>query len=838
MSAPEEDTRPLLARPLLQAVVLLVFFVSGAAALVYEVVWTRSLTLVFGVTTYATATVLATYMGGLALGSWYFGRWIDRGRHPLRVYAGLELGIGLYALLVPVFFDAVQPAYVLLHQADLPAPVFALLRALMMGGVLLVPTTLMGGTFPVLVRFFVASRGQVGGATGLLYAFNTAGAVAGCVLAGFVLIAEFGLAVSIWVAVVANLACALSAVALAPFTRGAAMPVAEAGPAETGDASPRTIVFVLIAIGLSGFAALAYEVVWTRALLRYIHNSVYAFTTMLTTFLAGIAIGSALYTAFLRNLRRQLLLFAVLELSVGIGFLVSAHLFAYLPQITEALRGTAAIDSFGASLQSMVLMSGLILFVPSVLLGATVPAATHLSASRLSTIGSTVGRVYAVNTLGSILGSLGAGFLLIPVLGMQGTITLLVALNIVLGSLLLMTDLSLASRRAPIAVAAAAIVGLLVFALPSDLFRRTFSPKNHTLVFYQEGVTDTVGVVEQNGQRRIQYEDQRGTAGTTSYSWNFFLGHLPMLLHPGEPQNVLHICFGVGNSLSAVVRHDSVERVDNVELSPHILDAASYFWTNNAVISNPKVNTIIDDGRNHLMTTREVYDVIALEPPLLFTAGVIHLFTREFYEHAEKRLAPDGVLLQWLPIGEVSIDEERMIFRAMHDVFPHATAWGHHPGGPLLLIGMKQPLSIDYTRLRRRMRQGRVGHDLRMIEIRDVDHLLSYFFFDEAAFGAFASSVDPVTDDRTVVDFRSPYYLSSGFGLGARFEEAGVNGVTPLGAAWKRYLFYFRQRRSVVPYLTNLGRHTPEQVAARIERRAKPKVKVPEPIAQEEWQRP
>ena len=718
----------------LQPIVLAVFFASGAAALVYEVVWTRSLSLVFGITTYATATVLATYMGGLALGSWYFGRWIDAGRRPLMVYAALEVAIGVYALLVPLIFDAVQPIYVLLKQADLPGPAFALARAVLSGGILLVPTTMMGGTFPVLVRYFVTSREGIGGATGILYAFNTAGAVAGCVLGGFVFIAEYGLQVSTWIAAVTNFGCAAAAVALAAAATERGRTVSAVEP-ETRGHPRRITVLVLVAIGLSGFAALAYEVLWTRALLRHVHNSVYAFTTMLTTFLAGIAIGSALYTAFLRNVRRPLTVFALLEVGVGVGFLASAQLFAGLPEIAAAVRGTTDIDSFGASLQSMVLMSALILFAPSVLLGATLPLATHLYARSVSTVGASVGRIYAINTVGSILGSLGAGFVLIPTIGMQGTLVLLVAVNVLLGASLALADQADGRRRAATGIGFAALLAILLFALPSDLFRRTFAPEGKELVFYAEGVTDSVGVTESAGQRAILYEDQRGTAGTYSYSWNFFLGHLPVLLHPGEPKTALHICFGVGNSLSAMAAHDELERIDNVELSPHILEAAPYFWTNDDVLDDPKVKTIIDDGRNHLLTTREIYDVIALEPPLLYTAGVIYLYTREFYEAAAKRLASDGVLLQWLPVGEVTLDEEKMIFRALHDVFPHATAWGHHPGGPLLLIATKEPLRIDYQRLRRRMNAGEVGRDMRLIGIHGIDHLLAYFIFDEEKFG-------------------------------------------------------------------------------------------------------
>ena len=800
---------------------VLCFFASGAAGLVYQVLWTRQLSLIFGVTTYAVATVLATFMGGLALGSWVLGRMVDRRPNALAWYALLELGIGLYALLVTPLFQALAVPYVALHRLDASYATLAGLRALLAALVLLPPTTLMGGTFPALTRYWVHSSAEIGRGTALLYFLNTSGAIVGCLLAGFVMLERLGLQGTTVAAALVNIVVALIALGLSRVRRDVAPAAPAPEPRPDAGFSRTHAGLVLLCVGLSGFVSLGHEVLWARALLRYLYNSTYAFTTMLGTFLLGIALGSAVYAARLHRARRPLLLLAVLQTLVGLGFLGSSLVFPHLPAITAALGGSAHITSFAQSLWIMALNAALTLLVPTIVLGASFPLATSLAARRLATLGSAVGLVYAVNTLGAILGSLATGFVLIPTIGMRGTLTLLIALSIASGGALALAAARRPAGRLVAGAATAALLAVVVSATRDDIFRRTFAPSGLNLVYYQEGATDTVGVVENIGQRFIMYEDQRGTAGTNSFRVNFFFGHLPVLLHPGTPRRVLHICFGVGNSLSAVAAHDDVEQIDSVELSPHVVGAAPYFWTNNGVISHPKVRTIVDDGRNYVMASRETYDVIALEPPETFTAGVINLYTREFYRHALDRLAPDGIMMQWIPTGEAPLEQERMLFRAFSDVFPHVTAWRQLDSGCMLLIGTRAPLTIDYMRLRARMDAPRVRRDMELSGVRDADHLLSFFVYDEPAFREFVREAEPVTDDRTVLDFTIPRHLGSGFGLGSWNTRARMDGRDPFGEAILRMQWYAQHRRPVTPLLTNLGDEPPAAIVGRIAARAK-----------------
>ncbi len=799
--------------------IALIFFLSGSAALVYEVVWMRQLTLIFGATTYAVSTILATFMGGLALGSYFFGRFSDRTQRPLLAYAALEVGIGAYALLVPALFQALRDPYVILYRLELSHPVLTLGRAVLAGAVLLPPTILMGGTLPILANYLIRKYGDVGKQTGLLYFVNTGGAVVGCALAGFYLIEHFGLLTTTRLVAATNFGLALLT-AVVHFSSKPRQALQDQGATPLAlrgaDISPLTARLTLICIGISGFASLAYEVFWTRALLRYIYNSTYAFTAMLAVFLLGLAIGSSLYVVLPYRKSRPALVFAALELGAGLSFLLSVWLFTDLRARASFFLGDH-IGSFSDSVQVLVLRSGMILFLPAVFFGATLPLATEICAPQLEKVGRSVGRVYAANTVGAILGSLAASFVLIPTLGMQNTLALLIAINIAIAGALVFVEMRVFWRKAVVVGCAVAILFSVPQLLPTDVFRRTFTPAEFDLVFYHEGATDTVGVVERNGQRVIMYEDQRGTAATSTYPWNYVFGHLPVLLHPGEPTRGLHICFGVGNSLSAMAAHDSIETVDSVELSPHVLDAAHYFWSNNGVITNPKIRTIIDDGRNFAMASNKTYDVISIEPPETFTTGVINLYTREFYEDIENRLADDGVFVQWVPVGETALSEESMLLRAFYDIFPHATVWQHVTvPGPILLVGTKSPLQIDYQLLKQKVARPRVRRDLELSGVHGVDDLLAMFLFGPRVLEEILQGVQPVTDDRTVLDFSMPRNLGSGFGMGSFSFEARQDEKGPESIRSARSKFYLSKRKSILPFLTNIGEEEPGAVARRI----------------------
>lgn len=740
---------------------LVAYVLSGAGGLVYQVVWTRLLSLTFGVTVFATSAVLASFMAGLGLGSWLAGRRIDRHPAPLRVYALLEIGIGLYALAVPAILDALTPAYVALAgRLEGHFLAFNLARATLAFVVLLVPTTLMGATVPAIGRYLVQRFETVGWNVGLLYALNTAGAVAGTLAAGFVLIGTLGIWRTTLVTAAVNVAIGVVLLGVGR-TR---IPVAAAVPSAAGGAPTAAVRLAIVVFAASGFTALAYEVVWTRVLLVHLHNSTYAFSAMLATFLLGLAAGNAMLMRSYDRIARPLFWLGTVEVAIGVSVMVAA--LAYIP-----LRwlGNPADASWSWALAHMFARAGIVLLPSAFLFGMTFPLVARVVTLGLGTVGRDLAGAYAANTLGGVLGSLAGGFVLVPALGLRHTIVALAAVNVCLG-VACWTATAEGRRRVRLVGLGAALAVLPALVVPRTIFFDALESQAFRLIFYEEGVTDTTGVWESrvDGHRIVTYGDMRGTAGTQTDPLNRVQAHVAHLMHP-NPRRSLQICFGVGNTLAAAALHPEVERLDCVELSPHVRQTAPYFWTNDNVLENPKVRLVIDDGRNFLLRTTERYDVITLEPPDLYTAGVVNLFTVEFYRLAAAALAADGILCQWLPAAEASHDEVRMLVAAFAAVFPETSLWreGRGPGAPVLLVGSLRPVPVDLDVLARRMRHEAVRGDLERLTIGTPATLAELFVAGPERTRRWVAGVTPVTDDRTVIDFTTPRAVYSGFGFGA-----------------------------------------------------------------------
>jgi spermidine synthase len=458
----------------LLAVGLFCFFFSGVAGLIYEVVWTRMLTQIFGNTTYAIATVLSAFMAGLAIGSYVFGQIADRGKNDFLLYGRLEAGVGVYGFLVPWFFKFGQKLYAPIYGLNESYPfVFNLLLFFLSFVLLVFPTLLMGATLPVLSRFFVRSFSDLGRRVGDLYATNTLGAVLGCGFAGYLFIPMLGMRRTVYLAAGINLVIAV--VILIVDRIRLKEPVGFAPQAETfvqtepssGEASSSLRWVVLGSFALSGFASLVYENAWTRALSLVIGSSVYSFTTMLVTFLVGLALGGFIYARVMGEREVRLSAFGLIELWVGLASLATIPLFEKLPLIfVRLLHGFG--DSFSVFLSLQVFLCGLIMFLPTVLLGLTFPLVARLFTQSLYKVGSGVGNSYAANTVGAIIGSFVGGFILIPTLGVQNTITLAVIVNLLIGSLLVIADarVSMVPRYA-LGLAIVIIAILVPFRVPT-----------------------------------------------------------------------------------------------------------------------------------------------------------------------------------------------------------------------------------------------------------------------------------------------------------------------------------------------------------------------------------
>jgi spermidine synthase len=755
------------------------FLVSGATSLAYQVLWSRQFALIFGVTIHGIATVLCAFMAGLMLGSLLGGRLASRVRSPLRLYGILELLIGAWAAAMPWLVQGIEDAYVATSHAfeTLPAARNAV-RMLLALAALLVPTALMGATFPLLVRHAARDSVRLGRTLGLLYGINTLGAMLGCLGAGLFLLEHLGLRGTNLAAAAGNAAVGIAAMFLG---RKVPAPVAAAAtdPADAPDR--RWQRAALAATFVAGFSGLAYEVLWTRVLMFFLHASAYAFALMLAGVLLGLSLGSLVAgpVADRCSRRGNILLLAAVQIGIaGFAFL-SLETASRLPDlvawVATTVLGPGLISSFPRALFLMTVQVVAVVVPTTLMQGAAFTFAVRACASSHQTAPKVAGQVYGANTCGAILGSLLVGFVLMELLdGVGRTFLVVVLLNALAGAGLALASGGTTGRTRPVArtalVLLAALVGVTAVArLDAGVFRRMFERRFGELLYFAEGAADTTAVAlvgtETLRMPSLFYGDGRGVAGVNTMPDNRMVGHLPMLLH-GAPRRALSICYGVGNTAWSMAIHDEVEQLVCVELSPHVLETSRFFaLTNHDVLQHKKLRMVIQDGRNHLLLAREKYDVITLEPPHVNTAGVVNLFTREFYRLCDRALNPGGVVANWFSIGLTPLREAQMLVRTMAEVFPVVTVWQTPQLHSWVVLGSHHPLRVDEVELGRRMAAPDLRASVSEAGFGLPEELLAWLVLDEAGVARWTEGVPGISDDRTVVDFTINRHPMTSFGI-------------------------------------------------------------------------
>ena len=774
------------ARKSVLAGVVACFVLSGFAALLYQTAWLRQFSLVFGTSELAVATVLAAYMAGLAAGAAAAGRWMTRIRRPILVYGLLEGGIAVSALAVPVLLGAAGAAYVaLLGDRALPPdastlgqPLFYLAVAFV---VLLLPTGFMGATLPLLTRHAVRSDRELGPRVALLYAGNTAGAVAGAVAAAFVLLPALGLNATVWVGVAVNAAVFGIAVMLAkkaPGITGAGKPAAAVegtGFLETCIAplcSGRrplktrcTEVFVaqsgwIPALMLvSGANAFHYEVLWTRMLSHVMGGSLYAFAAMLAAFLTGIALGGGLAGPLARDRDRAALAFAAAQAAIAV---LSVGVYFWMGPLIPETRSAVTMAGMAAA----------VMLPATVFIGATFPLAVRVLARTEHEAGAATARIYSWNTVGAILGAIGAGFYLIPALGFEGSIKLAVSVN--LGLALWAAAFVSRPRYAYTGAAAAAL--LLVLAVyqpsrPQAVINSSgfvgLSDDGREELFFAVGRSSTVYLAETGGTFELRTNGLpeasilvRGAPPTLhSQSW---LTAVPVAARP-QAEKLLVIGYGGGVAVEGAP--SSVAEIDVIELEPEVINANRQLSGRrvNDPLEDPRVRLIVNDARNALRLTHKTYDIIVSQPSHPWTAGSSHLFTREFAALAKERLNPGGVFLQWMNAEFLDEPLLKTLSATVLDAFEHVRVYAA-TGNVLLFLASDEPLDIE----RQLLRTGRPlsGHLLHYsyMGLNGADDFVAALALDEDGMEAFAAGAPLSTDDR---NYMATHSRSLGDGLNA-----------------------------------------------------------------------
>lgn len=750
------------------------FFLTGAAGLIYQVVWLRVLIRVFGSTVQATSTLVAAFMAGLAFGAWLFGRFTDRSRAPLRWYAGLELAVAATALALPFAFEAALPILRHVHQTAGGGAALAVTRAALAFAILLVPTSFMGGTFPVLTVLATRHDGRLARNVASLYSLNTLGAVTGTLLTGIVLIGIFGENGAVSCAVALNVLVALIALVihgrLAPVERAeAASPAAAASPVVIPDGARLVALSVFAA---SGAAALAYEVIWTRQLLWFLGTSVYAFSGMLAIFLTGIALGSATMTKRVEGENDPVGVFGLLEIALGITSVLTLYLLIPANHVFDS--NVRWIRYAGGVLAAVALV-----LPPTLLLGAIFPTAARAYAAGRPDVGAAVGRAYAVNTVGGIVGSIAAGFLLIPWLGTTRAVALLGLVNVI-GGVALVAASPVRKRQAMRILAAAVAILALVMAplLAADPLTRVVRDRlawkyRHLIRIYwhheDPAATVTVFATQRPGRPVKKHLWVNGVGMTALVTVTKIMAHLPIMLGPepapGGTRKVLVICFGMGTTVRSASRWPDTE-VDAVELIPAVYRALPFFHADAAEMeANPRVRLRVGDGRNWLLLSGRKYDVITVDPaPPIWSAGTVNLYSREFMALARDALTEDGVAQFWVS-SVVTKQELRMLLATFRSVFPEGTVWSGSKISGYFLIGAKRgPIRVDPARFRGAWRIPAVRDDILEwnADVGTPEKVLALYAAGASRMAAFSGDAPLITDNHPWVEFPIFRYVFEG----------------------------------------------------------------------------
>ncbi len=728
----------------------------GVAGLTVEIVWCRMLALTLGASSYATSTVLASFMGGLALGSYIWSRKLSPTPTLLRNYALLVLGFSITSVLVTILIPLVGKVQVYLAPSITEAnALFFVIRFALSFFLLLIPTMFWGGTLPILVQYITKTNTELGKKVGTLYFLNTLGSVLGALVAGFWFLEHLGLNRTVLLIAALNL---IPGLVLAKKGSTVSVSIPKATPTTSRKSfSPRYGAFGFLFYGVSGFAALSYQVIWNRALATYLVNTTYTFVLILVPFLLGLALGSLIATKFTDKLKHPFLGFGLVEAGIGISAII---VLAFLGRAPEIL---AKLMPLGRTWLTFISITGIFIFgavvIPTLFMGATLPLITRSIANSTS-VGKNVGLLYAFNTIGGILGSVMTCFVFLPLLGTSGTTILNASLNILvaMGAVILA---KVVWQKKFFICALISVVAILIFLktnpaqvriLPTDVAQNL---QENRVLFYKESSSGTVTTAEDWRGVRHTWVNSSPVCGSiySSLKTVRLLGMLPFVYLDEIPKDVCIIGYGIGVT-TAIVAQYPVRQIDCVEITPAVIDASRFFRrVNHQVYSNPKVRLIAEDGRNFLFRSHKQYSVISCDPthPVL---GSSALYTYEFFKLCRAKLVDGGLMLIYMPFHLLAPEDFRTIVNTFRTVFPECALWRGHSHG--ILVGRRGgTLQINFELLSSRLVQAQYQNDLNEVNLSTPYNFLSCFFLDKSSIAKFTTGAGLFFDDQPRIEFSS-----------------------------------------------------------------------------------
>lgn len=724
-------------------------FLSGANGLIMEIVFRRQLLLALGVSHYSLGLVLTVFMAGLAIGSFLFGRMADKIRYPVKLYGLLEIGVGLSGLLLICLFPYLDLLYVKLHLIfGITGAPNILLKLLPAAIVLLIPTTLMGGTLPVIGKALANENQPPGSPLGMLYGINTFGGVMGVIGATFFLLGNAGALLTLAIVSILNTTIGLTSLLI--FGNVILVTSSDPDPKNLNSKPTkpqidelRVVKISLVGFFLAGFAALSLEVHWTRILAYVVGSHGYAFSIILAAFLCGIALGSTIVSRFADCLKNPAFWLGITQLMVA-GMAIGASIMMFKLRGLTGWLTLYAGDSWELFIAAEMAILLVLLLAPTFCMGAVFPLVMTVCVKTYRKLGQSVGNAYMLNTLGSILGAFFAGFIFIPYWGITLGLKLTILISILGGTILLFNS----NRKLIVKTGVVVLIGIATaMILYSPLgYRLQHLTMGERLIFYDESSSATVSVREDEAGGRMLSVNGLDEVPVDPASLLTFrvLAHLPMLLHP-NPSDAMVLSLGGAITTGSVARHP-LKQIDAVELCPPVVKAAELFepW-NHGVLRDPRLQIILQDGRNHLLTTQKKYDVITADATHPWSADSWILYTAEMYRLVHSRLTERGIFCQWVPMHWMSMDDFKCVLRTLRTEFPHLSLW--YTGSYVVALGSQKKIGLDLTNLAERMERIPIQNDLASVGIDSPLSLLGLYLLANEDVDRFVGPGPLNTDD-------------------------------------------------------------------------------------------
>ncbi|MFA6978358.1 MAG: fused MFS/spermidine synthase [Ignavibacteriaceae bacterium] len=786
-----------------KSIFAILFVISGAAGLIYQIVWFKYLGLFLGNTTHAQMIVLATFLGGLAAGNFVIGKRADALKNPARFYSFLEIGIGLYCLLYPTLSVGLGELFLKTagnYSIESTSFLFYFFRFLLAALLLFIPTFAMGGTLPALSKFFVDDLKFARRDTAVLYFLNSFGAVIGVLFAGFLLIKEFGLPFTIYVTAAINLFIGLLGfIASLNYKQDEALNEAFLNSTEQKeiDLSKKTLFIVLATAGSSGLAALLYEMVWVRLLVNILGSSTYAFSLMLMAFISGITLGSFLVSQkFIRKFDKvKLVIFC--QSMIALGTMAALPFYERLPYYlwkisSYFVRNESTFPIF-LTLQFFICFSMLI--TPTIFMGMNLPVIVEIFSASQKKIAISIGKVFSINTLGTVFGALLSGLVFIPAFGIKHTFEIGIAINIGMAIILLFSydKIKSFSKTAFSAIAIFIFVAFVWFVpswntslMVSGIFREfSLNPpatyddfKKHysdrEILFYKEGIGANVGVTrikDELGSKILIINGKPDASSTLDMNTQVLLGQIPMMLHQNV-KNIFVVGFGSGVTIGSVLTHD-INKVTCAEISPEVIEAGNLFAQENGnCLADNRLKVVTEDALTYLKLAKNNFDVIISEPSNPWIAGIGNLFSKEYFERCKTKLSDDGLMVQWFHTYEINDEIMKLILHTFQVVFPYAQLWNPQQGD-IIMVGSKKPITLNAGQLEQKLQLEKVKKDFGKIKIENILTFLSCEAFSEEGFYTISGNPTVNSELHPRLEFEAPkaYYLNQLATLTYRNDE-------------------------------------------------------------------